>query len=162
MVANMVRTCNDGGMTDHPDTSTVAQTTRVYIVTHNLTGYLPESSPFYTTDRDSAYAYALDEIDARVEYLHQVPLEYCDDAWQVEVEQITDVADGCLAARDNGDDAWSDSTIGAPYVTFAVESFPCDTAADLAGWAECSLADLELPDTASVDDVCDVLNQEGW
>jgi hypothetical protein len=53
-------------------------------------------------------------------------------------------------------------TIGAPYVTYSVESFPCDAAADLASWAECTLADLELPDTASVDDVCDVLNQEGW
>jgi hypothetical protein len=27
---------------------------RVYIVTHHLTGYLPESAPFYTTDRDMA------------------------------------------------------------------------------------------------------------
>ena len=55
---------------------------RVYIVTHNLTGYLPESAPFYTTDRDMAFAVALDEIDACVESLHQVPLEDCDDAWQ--------------------------------------------------------------------------------
>ena len=135
---------------------------RVYIVTHNLTGYLPESAPFYTTDRDSAYAYVLDEIDARVEYLHQVPLEYCDDAWQAEVAQITDMGDGCLAARDNGDDAWSDQTISAPYVTFSVESFDVDAATDLASWAECSLADLELSDDATLDDVCDVLNQERW
>lgn len=136
--------------------------TRVYIVTRHLTGYLPESSPFYTTDRDSAYAYALDEIDARVDYHEQQPDEYRDDSWQVEAEQLGDIAASCLTARDNSDDAWSDQTIGAPYVTFSVESFPCDAAADLAGWAECSLADLELPDTASVDDVCETLNQEGW
>lgn len=135
---------------------------RVYIVTHNLTGYLPESSPYYTTDRDMAFAVALDEIDARVESLHQMPIEYCDDAWDAEVAQVTEMADGCLAARDNGDDAWSDQTIGAPYVTYAVESFPCDRAADLASWAECSLADLKLCDDATIDDVCDALNQEGW
>lgn len=35
-------------------------------------------------------------------------------------------------------------------------------AADLASWAECSLADLELGDDATIDDVCDALNQEGW
>jgi hypothetical protein len=135
---------------------------RVYIVTHSLTGYLPESSPYYTTDRDMAYAYALDEIDARVDYHGQQPDEYRDDAWQVEAEQLGDIAASCLTARDNSDDAWSGDTDHAPYTTFSVESFPCDTAADLAGWAECSLADLELGDDATTYDVCDVLNQEGW
>ena len=135
---------------------------RVYIVTHNLTGYLPESAPFYTTDRDSAYAYVLDEIDARLDWYYQMPDEYRDDAWSVEVAQVEEMQASCLAARTDADDAWSDQTISAPYVTFSVESFPCDTASDLAGWAECSLADLELSDDATTDDVCDVLNQEGW
>ena len=134
---------------------------RVYIVTHNLTGYLPESAPFYTTDRDSAYAYALDEIDARMDWYYQMPDEYRDGAWSVEVAQVEEMQSRCRDARTDGDDAWSDQTIGAPYVTYSVESFPCDTAADLASWAECSLADLELSDGATTDDVCDVLNQEG-
>lgn len=135
---------------------------RVYIVTHNLTGYLPESAPFYATDRDSAYAYALDGIDARLDWYYQLPDEYRDDAWSVEVAQVEEMQESCRDARTDGDDAWSDQTIGAPYVTFSVESFPCDTAADLASWAEYSLADLELGDAATIDDVCDVLNQEGW
>ena len=134
---------------------------RVYIVTHNLTGYLPETSPFYATDRDSAYAYALDEIDARLDSYY-LPDEYRDDAWAHEYAQVEEMQSRCRDARTDGDDAWSDSTIGAPYVTFSVESFPCDTASDLAGWAECSLADLELGDDATIDDVCETLNQEGW
>ena len=135
---------------------------RVYIVTHNLTGYLPESAPFYTTDRDSAYAYALDEIDARMDWYYQTPDECRDDAWTRDVAQVEEMQASCLAARTDADDAWSDQSIGVPYTTFSVESFPCDTAADLASWAECSLADLELGDDATTDDVCDVLNQEGW
>ena len=149
-------------MTGHPDTSTDAPTTRVYIVTHNLTGCLPEATPFYTTDRDMAFAVALDEIDARLDWYYQMPDEYRDDAWAHEYAQVEEMQSRCRDARTDADDAWSDQTIGAPYTTFSVESFPCDTASDLAGWAECSLADLELPDTASVDDVCDTLNQEGW
>ena len=162
MVANMVRACDDAGMTDHPDTSTGAPTTRVYIVTHNLTGYLPEATPFYTTDRDMAFAVALDEIDARLDWYCQMPDEYRDDAWAHEYAQVEEMQSRCRDARTDADDAWLDQTIGAPYTTFSVESFPCDTASDLAGWAECSLADLELCDDATIDDVCDVLNQEGW
>ena len=135
---------------------------RVYIVTHNLTGYLPESAPFYTTDGDSAYAYVLDEIDARLDWYYQMPDEYRDDAWAVEVEQCEEMQRSCLAARTDADDAWSDQTISAPYVTYSVESFDVDVATDLASWAECTLADLELSDDATIDDVCDALNQEGW
>lgn len=135
---------------------------RVYVVTHNPTSYLPESSPYYTTDRDSAYAYALDEIDARLDWYHQMPDEYRDDAWGKEVAQVEEMQESCRLARTDGDDRWSDQTISPPYTTFSVESFECGDASELAGWTECTLAELELNDDASVDDVCETLNQEGW
>lgn len=135
---------------------------RVYIVTHNLTGYLPESSPYYTTDRDSAYAYALDEIDARLDWYRQMPDEYRNDAWEKEVAQVEEMQESCRLARTDGGDGWSDQTIGPPYTTFSIESFECGSASELAGWTERTLAELELSDNANIDDVCETLNREGW
>ena len=78
---------------------------RVYIVTHNLTGYLPESAPFYTTDRDSAYAYVLDEIEARLDWYYQMADEYRDYAWTRDVAQVEEMRASCVAARTDAEEA---------------------------------------------------------
>jgi len=79
--------------------------TKVYVVGHNMAGYLPDSDPYYTDDETSAKRYLYDEMDAYGDYLSEAPEDERDERWHEEEDDLS-VAMGDLNYHD-APCAWS-------------------------------------------------------
>jgi hypothetical protein len=64
--------------------------TVVYVVGHNLSGYLPESEPFFTTDETTARSVLADDLDRLWDSLEQMPEEDRSERDETEIGEVTE------------------------------------------------------------------------